>query len=309
MQPSKVTAILFPLLLLFTVFAPIPVLAQNTADSVVSVFVIGDWGTGGKGAQRVGEAMAAGHREQPVQAVISTGDNIYPSGVSSVDDPQWDSKFERIFPAESLPVPFWAVLGNHDYRKDPDAQVAYTGHRLKDGSITRWQMPGRYWSTLLSSPNGAVKLRLVGIDTQLLIGNAGTRKSHLAWLDSVLTVSSEEHIFVVGHHPVYSHGHYGNNRTLVRHLAPLFVEHGVRAYLNGHEHDLQLIKPVDGVRYIISGGSGGKRKTTPGKNTEFCASSLGFVHIDLRIDRMHIAFINSSGELLYETTDMFEANR
>ncbi len=305
MKRTKIAELLL-LAFLLTAFLPFSVTAQNGVDSVVSVLVVGDWGTGGKGARRVGEAMAASHGSGAVQAIVSTGDNIYPSGVSGVDDPQWDSKFERIFPAESLPVPFWAILGNHDYRKNPDAQVAYTGHRLEDGSITRWKMPGRYWSTRLRSPDGAVELRLVGIDTQLLVGNAGTRKSHLAWLDSVLAASEEEHIFVIGHHPVYSHGHYGNNRTLVRHLAPLLVGHGVRAYLNGHEHDLQLIKPIDGVRYIISGGGGGKRKSTPGKRTEFSASSLGFVRIDLRSDRMHIAYVDSGGKLLYETTDTFE---
>jgi len=305
MKHTKVKQI-FLLLLLSSLFLPAAADAQNAENSTLSVFVIGDWGTGGRGARRVGEAMSAGHAAEAVQAVISTGDNIYPSGVSSVDDPQWDSKFERIFPAESLPVPFWAVLGNHDYREDPDAQVDYTGHRLDDGSITRWQMPGRYWSTVLRSPDESIELRVVGIDTQLLVGNAGTRKSHLAWLDSVLAASGEEHIFVVGHHPVYSHGHYGNNRTLVRHLAPLLVEHGVRAYLNGHEHDLQLIKPIDGVRYIISGGGGGKRKSKAGKNTEFSASSLGFVRIDLREDRMHLACIDSRGKLLYETTDTLQ---
>ena len=302
MRHTKVTRILF-LLLLPVLATPATAEAQNADASTLSVFVIGDWGTGGKGAHRVGEAMSAGYAAHPVQAVISTGDNIYPSGVSSVDDPQWKSKFERIFPAESLPVPFWAVLGNHDYRKDPDAQVAYTGHRLDDGTMTRWQMPGRYWSTVLRSPDDSVELRLVGIDTQLLVGNAGTRKSHLAWLDSVLAASREQHIFVVGHHPVYSHGHYGNNRTLIRHLAPLFVEHGVRAYLNGHEHDLQLIKPIDGVRYVISGGGGGKRKSKPGRNTEFSASSLGFVRIDLTNEHMHIAYVDSGGKTLYETTD------
>ncbi|MBR9977684.1 MAG: metallophosphoesterase, partial [Bacteroidetes bacterium] len=115
----------------------------SVAQSSVSLLVIGDGGTGGRGAMRVGEAMAAQHITQPVQAVVSTGDNIYNSGVKSVDDPQWQSKFERVYPADNLPVPFWAVLGNHDYRGNPDAQVAYTRHRLPDGSVSRWRMPGR----------------------------------------------------------------------------------------------------------------------------------------------------------------------
>ncbi|MBN1448424.1 MAG: metallophosphoesterase [Bacteroidetes bacterium] len=301
--------LLLAFLLVSHVHAQQPERSQITESpaeaSRISLLVIGDWGTGGAGAKRVGSVMADEHQRLPVQAVISTGDNIYPSGVSSVDDPQWRSKFENIFPVDRLPIPFWAVLGNHDYRDNPDAQVTYTGHVLSDGSVTRWKMPGRYWTTVFHAVDGKNTLRVVGIDTQLLVGNRQTRVAHLSWLDSALTAATERRIFVVGHHPVYSHGHYGNNTTLIRHLAPLLEKHGVRAYLDGHEHDLQLIKPINGVRYIISGGGGGKRKTSSGKNTEFSSSSLGFVRIDLFDDRMRITYLDDRGKELYTATDTF----
>jgi len=293
-----------PLLLLFF-FWPISDLRsqRQIEPERVGLLVVGDWGTGGAGARRVGKAMTAVYEEHGATAVLSTGDNIYPSGVSSVDDPQWDSKFERIFPASELPLPFWAVLGNHDYRKNPDAQVEYTGRKLKDGSITRWHMPGRWWTTVFSSPNDAVSVRVVGVDTQVLILSGANRTRHLAWIDSVLAASKERWIIVMGHHPVYSHGHYGDHAGMKRHVAPLLEKHGVHAYLNGHEHDLQLIRHVNGVRYVISGGGGGKRPTTPGARTEFAASSLGFVWLGCERDRMLIKFVNDKGELLYETID------
>ncbi|MBL9107498.1 MAG: metallophosphoesterase [Myxococcales bacterium] len=46
---------------------------------------------------------------------ILLGDNFYVSGVSGVsgvDDPQWQDKFE--LPYSDLTFPIYAVLGNHD---------------------------------------------------------------------------------------------------------------------------------------------------------------------------------------------------
>lgn len=276
-----------------------PAAAQDT----VSFIVIGDWGTGGSGAKQVGKAMAGQHAARSVDAILSTGDNIYPSGVKSVEDPQWESKFECIFPSEQLPIPFWAVLGNHDYRSDPDAQVAYTGHKLSDGEKTRWHMPAKWWTTVFRSVGGTLRVRVVGIDTQQLVASASKRKAHLHWIDSVLASADEYWIVVVGHHPVFSHGHYGNNRVMIKHLAPLLEKYKVNAYLNGHEHDLQLIKPVNNVRYIVSGGGGGKRNTVPGSNTEFAASALGFFRLDFDTRHLRIRAFDKNGLTLHEAID------
>jgi tartrate-resistant acid phosphatase type 5 len=289
---------LFVLLLLAVLAAP-AALAQNG----VSLFVIGDWGTGGKPARRVGEAMAGQHAVQRADAIISTGDNIYNSGVKSVDDPQWISKFENIYPTDRLDIPFWAVLGNHDHRGNADAQVEYGGRTLADGSITRWRMPARNWSTVFRSEGGDVAVRVVGIDTQELIAGATARKLRLAWIDSVLAAATEEWVLCVGHHPVYSHGHYGNTRVLVEQLAPLMEKHGVTAWLNGHEHDLQLLRRINGVRYIISGAGSGTRKTGTGVNTEFASRSLGFFRLDFDRQRMRIRVFGSDGSLLHEAED------
>lgn len=86
----------------------------------------------------------------------------------------------------------------------------------------------------------------------------------------------------------------------------MLERHGVLAYLNGHEHDLQLIKPINGVRYVISGGGGGKRKTKPGKNTEYCASSLGFFRLTIRPATMDISMIDDHGKVLYSCTDRIQ---
>jgi acid phosphatase len=164
-------------------------------------------------------------------------------------------------------------------------------------------MPGRKWSKVFRSESGAVRVRVVGIDTQQLVVSAALRNAHLLWIDSVLASAREEWIIVVGHHPVYSHGLYGNTMVLVKYLAPILEKYGVNAYLNGHEHDLQLLNRINNVRYIVSGGAGGKRKTVPGSNTEFAVSTLGFFRLDFDLKQLRILVFDSDGARLHESVD------
>jgi tartrate-resistant acid phosphatase type 5 len=119
----------------------------------------------------------------------------------------------------------------------------------------------------------------------------------------VLSAAKEEWIIVVGHHPIYSHGLYGNTVVLVKQLAPLLEKYRVSAYLNGHEHDLQLMKRINSVRYIISGGGGGKRKTVLGPNSEFAASALGFFRLDFDAKHLRIFMFGSDGRQMREAID------
>ena len=76
--------------------------------------------------------------------VLYLGDNFYNGGVDSVDDSQFQTKFED--PYEVLDLPFYVVLGNHDYgetsleQEKSQYQVAYTA--MSD----KWIMPDEYYS-------------------------------------------------------------------------------------------------------------------------------------------------------------------
>ena len=81
--------------------------------------VIGDWGTGDGNQMRVARAMMDMVRaDGSYSMILSTGDQMYPSGAASVADEQFDSKFESVFfpgaPAGALP--FFMSLGNHGCR-------------------------------------------------------------------------------------------------------------------------------------------------------------------------------------------------
>jgi tartrate-resistant acid phosphatase type 5 len=47
--------------------------------------------------------------------VVSTGDNFYSHGLKGPHDPYFKQTFSDMYSAPSLQVPWYAVLGNHDY--------------------------------------------------------------------------------------------------------------------------------------------------------------------------------------------------
>ena len=127
-----------------------PTLAWSSEPDAegLNFLAVGDWGS--PGVAPVARAMGEWAAEMAPRAVISTGDNFYPSGVKGVDDPQWKTSFEDVFSAPGLQCPWHAVLGNHDHWGNIEAQIAYTA------TSRRWRMPARYfsWSELL--PDGAL---------------------------------------------------------------------------------------------------------------------------------------------------------
>lgn len=273
---------------------------ERLDGETIAFFVIGDWGTGGKLQRKVAHAMAAKQERDSAIAVLTTGDNFYGMGVSGVDDIQWKRKFEDMYARDRLDIPFYATLGNHDYGQDPDAQVRYTGRKLPDGSTTRWHLPARYWTKTFSSERGGFRVRVIGLETQTLIGaGAEPRKRQLAWLDSVLSSAREEWIFVTGHHTIYSNGVYGNTLGMIRNVAPLLEKYKVDAYLCGHEHDLQLLKPVNGVQYIVSGGGSGARDVRWAANTIYAATNGGVVWLQVNADAMLVQFLDAEGAVRY----------
>src|SRR4051812_3333956 len=93
--------------------------------------VVGDTGDG---SAAVAKGIAAVHAQAPLDAIVITGDNIYPCGVKSATDERWSV----VRPLSALGIPLYPVLGNHDYCGDPDAQI---GARLPN-----WNFPAREYT-------------------------------------------------------------------------------------------------------------------------------------------------------------------
>lgn len=251
---------------------------EEFAADALMIAVIGDWGAGGPVQRRVAQgivdfvqAPTAPSRPRALTAIISTGDNIYPNGVKSVDDPQWVSKYERVYADDVFNVPWWAVLGNHDYRGDVDAQIAYGKKN------PRWNMPNRTWDTRFRAGADA-EMAVFGIDTQQLLQRSKGWTEQLTELETRLqAAASVTWKVVVGHHPMRSYGHYRDQSWMLRDVKPILERHGVHLYLCGHDHDLQVIRhPEDSVVCIVSGAGGGYRATAWGAHTKYALTRGGF---------------------------------
>jgi acid phosphatase len=259
--------------------------------------VIGDWGTGGSLQRTVAKGMDRVAQRLPLDAVWSTGDNIYPNGVTSADDPQWSTKFERIYDLPALrSVPWYAVLGNHDHRQSIQAQI---DRGTRD---PRWHMPAR-WFSHEEQVDEVTKICVVGLDTQPLLQGDPVMHQQLAWAEETLRSSTAQWKVVVGHHPIRSYGHYGDQSFMLRHVKPLLDAHKVNIYACGHDHDLQVIKhPDDGFVCAVSGGGGGSRPTTRGEHSRYAASNGGFMTFTARSASLTVDVYDANGTQTFTTT-------
>jgi tartrate-resistant acid phosphatase type 5 len=285
--------------------ASAPASAADTSKEI-RFLVIGDWGRDGEGyQQKVANEMGKTAKQMSCNFVISTGDNFYEDGVKSVTDPQWKTSFEKIYAAPSLMIPWYVVLGNHDYRGNPQAQVEYSK------TSTRWIMPARYF-TVTKNIDDSTRVQFFFLDSTPFVesyrkknnytANVSTAdtKAQVRWLDSSLAASTAQWKLVVAHHPVYSASpKHGNTMELIQEVKPLLEKYHVQAFINGHDHDLQHLKSGT-ISYLTSGGGSEGRETGHNDMTLFSKGSAGFMTAVLSAKKMAIQFIDYKGKMLYE---------
>jgi acid phosphatase len=255
---------------------------------------LGDTGTGAMGQRIVAGSMRKYALERSVRFVLLLGDNFYEDGVSSVDDSQFRTHFEEIYDPSVLSMPFYAVLGNHDYRGDIHAQVAY-GQKS-----ARWRMPALYYSFCYRDNEG-ILAEFFGLDSQAIVDE----KNHgpqLAWLQEALKNSQARWKIVFAHHPIYSNGKYDNNQRLLSVLEPLLRENGVDIYLCGHDHNLQVLEPGDGILHLISGAGGKLNSVHCEMSSHYAASFLGFMGFRVTRDEMAVFVVHEDAEIDFALT-------
>ena len=271
------------------------------------LLVLGDWGTGGRGQRRIAEAMAARVRAEAadlpadsgpaIDLVLTTGDNVYEHGVQGVDDPLWERVFERVYDQPELAVPWRPTLGNHDHRGDVAAQVAYSRRS------ERWDMPGRYYDFTLPLGQGQ-SVQLFALDTGPLAFRNPDREQ-LAWLDERLAASQATWKVVYGHHPLYSESVRPDNLTLIRRLEDRLVRHGVDLYLAGHDHVLELLRPIRGVHHVVTGGGAGADRPYAVRWTDrvrYAATGGGFTWLRIGPTELVIEFCRQDGRAQFAHT-------
>lgn len=274
----------------------------------IHFLVMGDWGTRGSAPQlKVASAMEAAASQLGISFLIATGDNFYPSGVSSTEDAHWKESFENVYDHPSLQCRWLPVLGNHDYDQHVDAQVNYTRHS------NRWFMPGRYYDSSFALGNDSVllvfldtepierKLRGLPVDTTKY--SADYVDTQLKWFEARLKNSSARWKIVTGHHPLHTGGSRRHNRRikkLRRLLQPVLHASDVSFYFSGHEHHLELLKPKGPTHFIISGAGVEARHVGWLKRYRwFAARKRGFVAVSISPTTALIQFISEDQKVLH----------
>jgi hypothetical protein len=277
-------------------------------DGVVRFIALGNTGQGNTAQSDVAAAMEAKCAASGCDYVLGLGSNIFDSGVSSVNDPQFQTKFET--PYQNLSLPFWMQLGNHDYGMNGtgfDAaraqyQVDYTTHS------TRWMMPAEYYRRT----DGQVEFftldttaQLFGLDTQQELDVAG-------WI----TGSSALWKIALGHHTYRSNGPHGNaggydgllssNPAAGQGVKDFIEDHvcgKADLYISAYDRSLQWpSQTCMGTELIVSGSGAGTTTLTGSNATHFESAALGFVYIAIQDRRLTAELVDVNGATLFTRT-------
>ena len=237
---------------------------------------VADTGTGAQGQYAVARAMTGYHRQNPYDIVILAGDNIYNNGEIEKINAVFEKPYQDLL---KQGVKFYACLGNHDIRTaNGDPQVNYPG----------FNMQGRRYYTFRRDP-----VQFFALDTN---PNADWEKE-LVWLEQELSNSDAPWKVVFSHYQIYSSGLYGVNQDFVKIFTPLFQKYKVQLYINGHDHNYERTRSINGTTYMISGGGAGVRQVGRSEWTEYSAGVLSFAAFDVYEDRMVVSGIGTDGRV------------
>lgn len=173
-------------------------------------------------------------------------------------------------------IKWLSVFGNKDYHGNTSCQLG----GLLAARDVRWHFPAREYAYAMPGAAGSPPLlEFFFVDTtpwilgyradQLAgrkvfnydgvvddVGNdaewAAWEEAQLASLEAKLQGSAATWKVVVGHHPIRSAALKHGDQEELQGIDAVLRRHGVELYLNGHDHNLQLVQDR-GVMYVTSG--------------------------------------------------------
>jgi 3',5'-cyclic AMP phosphodiesterase CpdA len=193
--------------------------------------VIGDFGSGTAAEYQVAAAIRDWAGEHPLDAVVTTGDNVYEDGDPGRFDETWLRPYGWVG-RRGLEV--IAALGNHDVRTAEGVPVMH----------------------LLGMPASWYAVELGPVDLVVLDGNRPDDESQRRFLGGVLGASRTSWQVVVVHQPPYSCGDEHGSSEEVQGLVPALRSGGADLVLSGHDHTYQRFPPIEGITFVVSGGGG-----------------------------------------------------
>ena len=270
----------------------------DASSDSLRFLVVGDTGSGDNHQLMVAKAMEERCQRDHYEGLIFLGDNFYPHGVKSTEDPQWQSKFEQPYSSPCLQnLPVFAILGNHDYKGNIAAQIAYTQKN------PRWQMPHRFYAIEFGD-----LVRLTVFDSSYPDLCFSANHCAVDFLKKSLEDSQgKAWKIVLAHHPLISSSKQGSSHNGSGVLARLLRSQICKAadvWFSGHAHHLEIQRlPSCQTDFIVSGGGGGPRQKVQSELTGalFATPRHGFVDLQVEFAQLRYEFVSEKGESLFTT--------
>jgi 3',5'-cyclic AMP phosphodiesterase CpdA len=222
---------------------------------------------------RAMERWATAHR---VDALVTTGDNVYERGEPELFAAQLDQPYRALRRGR----PLWATLGNHDVT---------AGHG--EEQLRHLGLPALPYARSLPG------LQLLFLDANRVDEAQGS------WLDARLSGPGPDLRAVVFHHPAWSCSVHDTSEQVGRHWVPVLEDHRVALVLNGHDHNYQRFVSPAGVTYVVTGGGG--RRLYP---LDACATGSPervagqvrhhFTAVEVRDDSLAVTAVAADGAVL-----------
>ena len=252
-----------------------------TGAQVTRIAVIGDFGSGKQGEAEIASAIRDDDARSRFAALITTGDNVYPSGNPEDFAAAWTVPYGWV---DDAGIPVLASLGNHDRKSGKLEQVA-----------DLLGMPARWYSEQVG-------------DVQVIVLDANDVENpdQQRFLDDVLARPRGAGVdwrVVVFHQPAFSCSRHQSTPAVQKAWVSLFSRSDVDLVLNGHDHVYERFGPIDGVTYVVTGAAGdslyemrGCPKGTP--DPVVAAARRHYVVLEASPDQLRIEGVTEQGTLL-----------
>jgi hypothetical protein len=262
---------------------PVRFQAAPPADTraPVRVIVFGD--SGGESRDLVRSEITL----YPIDLLLHVGDIAYPSSTLENLETKFFDTYSRVLPS----TPFFPASGNHEYLAEGAAPFRQVFALPGNGGTVGTER----WYSFDWGP-----VHFVALDTER-VGAAQAQ-----WLDDDLEQNTLPWTIVYMHRPPFSSGTHGGALNVLGTFTPLFVKHGVKLVLSGHDHDYERTHPIDGVTYVVTGGGG--YSVRPVGTSEFTAFSLSVFHF-VRLEIGQEALVLQAVDIRGTAFDMLSITR
>ena len=238
------------------------------------VWAVGDAADGGPESREVA-AMIRSHR---VDRFLYLGD-VYETGTAREFQGNYRPLYGR-YDRRAGPT-----IGNHEWANVATGYVPYwTAARGK---------PPPFWYA-----SAASGWQLISLNSNASIS---TSSEQLGWLRSTIDRGPRYGTCRIAfmHHPIYSAGLHGGLAALQPVLAEL--EGNASILLSGHDHDMQRMRPINGITQLVSGSGGGElypvNRNDP-RLAFYDDTHHGAVRLKLRPTRAVVSFVASDGSVI-----------